>query len=177
MQSFTQPLLLFVQAASTAFHFTCASSSSNCLATHSASSQAAVVATQRGRVFFHALSTALQLICDSSSTSGLPRDAASAALVFRTRTAVAIKRTASLLRFTGWFTELILAGIAVPEFLDEKILSAVRAYGYAPGAVLLAASETIFLKASVEDFTTAAGPVILMKTLPSALSTIAPQSA
>lgn len=48
---------------------------------------------------------------------------------------------------------------------------------YARGAALLAASETIFLNVSVDAFTTASGPVILTKTLPSALSRIAPQSA
>jgi hypothetical protein len=48
---------------------------------------------------------------------------------------------------------------------------------YAFGASLFAASETIFLNASVEAFTTAFGPVILMKTFPVALSRIAPQRA
>ena len=44
-------------------------------------------------------------------------------------------------------------------------------------ATLFAASVTIFLNASIEAFTTAFGPVILTKTLPVALSRIAPHSA
>jgi hypothetical protein len=48
---------------------------------------------------------------------------------------------------------------------------------YARGVTPWAASDTIFLNASVDAFTTAFGPVILTKTLPAELSRIAPQSA
>lgn len=65
----------------------------------------------------------------------------------------------------------VLHGDRAPWLQDIGIIR------YAFGAADFAASVTIFLNASVDAFTTAFGPVILMKTFPVALSRIAPQRA